>query len=163
CRPENLQALRREPRRQEHGHDLAARPCEDLRIARTAGAGLRRRRGLRIHLRFRRAGLGTSQRSGVRAAARGCRVSGFSGRAAGWMSYPFVSHWRAVADTAISQQNYPSATFVDTTLARLGGGFEWGGAGPFSFASGVSGTFVALDGKRNNTDIALDVSGVYGF
>jgi tetratricopeptide (TPR) repeat protein len=81
---------------------------------------------------------------------------------AGQMSYPLVPRWRVLGDASAQQRNYPGASFVDATVARLGTGVERAHE-DLTIAAGVSGTYVALEGERNNINAALDLSAVHAF
>jgi tetratricopeptide (TPR) repeat protein len=78
----------------------------------------------------------------------------------GQLSYPLAPRWRLLGDAAVQQRMFPDASFVDTTEARLGGGAQWN-LEKFTLSGVLSGAYCALDGSQNNTNLALDVTGVY--
>jgi tetratricopeptide (TPR) repeat protein len=82
--------------------------------------------------------------------------------AAGQGSYPLTARWRLLGDGSVQQRNYPEASFVNSSIGRIGAGMEWT-RDTLRLAAIVSDTFVALDSERNNNSAALDLSSVYGF
>ena len=79
----------------------------------------------------------------------------------GALSHPFAPAWRAVGSGMASYRANPDASFVDSQVARLGGGVEWR-PDRWVIALLPSGTYAMLDGQENHQVLAADASAAYG-
>lgn len=73
----------------------------------------------------------------------------------GNLSHPLGPAWRVLGDAQAGYRGNPDASFVDSQVARAGGGVEWRpGRVTLSLAPGF--TYVMLDGEENHQLLAAD-------
>jgi tetratricopeptide (TPR) repeat protein len=80
----------------------------------------------------------------------------------GSLSHPFAPSWRALGHGLASYRGNPDASFVDSQVARLGGGLEWH-PNRWTLALLPSGTYAMLDGQENHQVLAADGGATYAF
>lgn len=78
----------------------------------------------------------------------------------GALSHPFAAAWRLLGNAQAGYRSNPDASFVDSQVARVGGGLEWRPAA-WAISLQPNLTYAMLDGEENHQALGVDAAATW--